>query len=180
MTIRVLFTEQEIRERIAQLAAEINRDYTNCEEIHLVGVAIGAMIFMSDLARKISRPMTMDVIRPSSYGSDTKSSGKVSSLMGLKEPLTDRHVLLVEDIIDTGNTMAFLKNYFAKQHPASLKVCTLLDKPSRREVTEIQPDYCGFKIPNRFVMGYGLDYDNGRCRNWPYIGCVDDGEAALS
>lgn len=173
--IRVLISEGEIDRRLNEIAAEIMRDFEG-KEVMLVCVLKGASIFMVDLARKITgkvASVTFDFMDVSSYGSATVSKGIVKIDKDLTTPITDKHVLLVEDIIDTGQTLNRLIEYLKTKQPASLKTCVLLDKPERRvaEANHITPDYIGFKIPNEFVVGYGLDYDE-LYRNLPYVGVV--------
>lgn len=164
----VLYSEVVINRRVEELARQINEDYRG-KEVHLVIVLNGAMSFAVHLYENLKIPATLDTIRLSSYGAGTESSGRVESVIGLKAPIEGRHVIVIEDIVDTGHTMQYLKALLEKDHPASLKICTLLNKPSRREIAEIKPDYCGFDIPDKFVIGYGLDY-NEKYRNLPYIG----------
>ncbi|MEA1939095.1 MAG: hypoxanthine phosphoribosyltransferase [Candidatus Caldatribacteriota bacterium] len=162
----ILITEEEIKEKIAELGKKITKDYQN-KNLVLVGVLRGAVIFMADLARAISIPMIFDFIAISSYGAATKSSGVVRILKDLNESIEGKNVLIVEDIIDTGLTLDYLLRMLKSRKPASLKVCTLLTKNDRRKVN-IKVNYFGFDIPNKFVVGYGLDYA-GKYRNVPYI-----------
>lgn len=163
---KILFTEEQLKLRVAALGKQISQDYAG-KEILAIGVLKGAMVFLSDLVRKISVPTHFDFISVSSYGSSTKSSGTVRFLKDLDQGIEGRHVLLVEDIIDTGLTLSYLMENFKSRKPASIALCSLLDKPSRR-VKPVHLHYRGFTIPDEFVVGYGLDY-NERYRNLPYI-----------
>lgn len=163
---RILLTEEKIRVRVKELGAEISRDYTG-KELLVVGILKGAAIFLADLVRCITVPVFFDFVAVSSYGSSTKSSGVVRFLKDLDYSIEGRHVLIVEDIIDTGLTLNYLVDNLKSRRPASLKVCTLLDKPSRRKVP-VEVHYNGFIIPDEFVVGYGLDY-NERYRNFRHI-----------
>ena len=168
--VSTLFTAQQIEARLVELAAEINHDYTG-KEILLVGTLKGAYIFMADLSRKLTGPVEIDFMKASSYGDSTRPSElKFEKLSETK--FTGKHVLLVEDIVDTGRTLAFLRDEVNNQNAASLRVCTLLDKPSRREVELAACEYIGFTIPDEFVVGYGLDYAQ-RYRNLPYVGILN-------
>lgn len=162
----ILVDEATLKARIKELGAAITRDYAG-KELFLVGVLKGAVIFLSELAQRIDLPVTFDFMAVSSYGSATESSGVVRILKDLDESLAGRHVLIVEDIIDTGLTLDYLYRHLKGRQPASLAICTLLDKPSRRRV-EVPVKYVGFQIPDHFVVGYGLDY-NEMYRNLPYI-----------
>lgn len=163
---RILLSEDEIRAKVAELGKWISRDYEG-KELLVIGILKGAMIFLADLVRYITVPVGFDFMAVSSYGSSTKSSGAVRILKDLDRSIEGRHVLIVEDIIDTGLTLNYLVDNLKSRGPASLKICTLLDKPSRREAP-VEIDYNGFSIPDEFVVGYGLDY-NERYRNFPYI-----------
>jgi hypoxanthine phosphoribosyltransferase len=166
----ILIDESKLRERIAELGEEISRDYQN-ENLHLICILRGGIIFLSDLMRYIKIPNTVDFMAVSSYGITRQSTGQVRITLDLKEDIQDRHVLLVEDIVDSGYTIASVLEFLKTRHPNSLRVCTLLNKPARREV-EVPIDYCGFVIPNKFVFGYGLDMDE-YYRNLPFIATVD-------
>ena len=168
--VRVLLTEEEVDARIQALGEQITKDYEG-KTVHLVCVLKGGVFFMCELAKRIKVPVTMDFMSASSYGSDTKSSGVVKIVKDLDEPLKDKHVLIVEDIIDSGRTLSYLIKMLGDREPADIKLCTLLDKPERR-VTDVKVDYSGFNIPDEFVVGYGLDYDQ-KYRNLPYIGVVE-------
>ncbi len=160
-----------IRDRIAELGAEISADYAG-KDLLLVGVLKGAVFFMADLMRHITVPCEVDFMAISSYGASTDSSGVVRILKDLDETIEGRNVLVVEDIIDSGLTLSYLKRTLGARHPASLEVCALLTKPERREV-EVPVRYIGFEIPNRFVVGFGLDYAE-RYRNLRYVGVLAD------
>jgi len=166
--IDVLLSAAQIDTRVSKLAAEINRDYAG-KEVVLLGTLKGAYIFMADLSRKITQPMEIDCLKVSSYGDSTSPISQVAFDQRPTAVLTDKHVLLVEDIVDTGHTLSYLRRYLSEQNPASLRVCALLDKPSRREAELPKSEYIGFAIEDRFVVGYGLDYAQ-RYRNLPYIG----------
>ena len=168
-SVRVLLTEEEVDKRIQELGDMISRDYQG-KSIHLVCVLKGGVFFMCELAKRITVPVTMDFMSASSYGSSTKSSGVVKIVKDLDEPLEGKDVLIVEDIIDSGRTLKHLMKLLESRKPASLRLCTLLDKPDRR-VVDVDVDYTGFKVPDVFVVGYGLDYDQ-MYRNLPYIGIV--------
>lgn len=155
--MEIMLSAEEIDKRIRELAAEISNDYEG-KSLFLVGVLKGAVVFLSDLIRYITVPLEIDFIAVSSYGSDTTSSGIVRIQKDLEQSLKGKDVLIVEDIVDTGLTLNYLYKNIQSRQPDSLKVVTLLDKPDRRKV-DFNPDYCGFAIPDRFVIGYGLDYD---------------------
>ena len=166
---KILLTEEQIQDRLQQMAEEIDRDYAG-HEILLVGVLRGAIMVMADLARKLHTPCQMDWMAVSSYGSGTKSSGVVRILKGLDTDLKDRHVLIVEDIIDSGLTLSWLEANLRSRGVASLNIAALLRKPEAAK-TEIHPRYVGFDIPNEFVVGYGLDYAE-KYRNLPFVGLL--------
>ena len=166
---RVLFTEQELKDRVAELAAQIDRDYAGKEPM-LISVLRGSFIFMADLARAITLPCTVDFMAVSSYGSGTTSSGQVKITKDLSESIEGRDIIVVEDILDSGNTLSYLFRLLQARHPASVRLCTLLDKPSRR-TKPITADYTGFSVDDLFVVGYGLDYAE-KYRNLPYIGVL--------
>ena len=169
-SVKVLLTEEQVDERIRQIGEAISKEYEG-ETVHLVCVLKGAVMFMCELAKYITVPVTMDFMSASSYGSSTKSSGVVKIVKDLDEPIKDRNVIIVEDIVDSGRTLSYLLKMLSDREPKSIKICTLLDKPERR-VTDVKVDYTGFEIPDAFVVGYGLDYDQ-RYRNLPYIGVVE-------
>ena len=162
----ILFTRQQIAERVTELGAQITRDL-NGEKLVMVGVLKGAAPFLSDLARTIEADATFDFVAVSSYGKGQRSSGAVKLIKDLDEPIEGKNVLVVEDILDTGLTLAYLRKVFLQHHPKTLRIAALLDKPSRR-IEKIEADYIGFSIPNLFVIGYGMDYAE-RYRNLPDI-----------
>ena len=167
--VSVLLTEQEVDERIQQLGEQISRDYEG-KQVHLICVLKGGSMFLCELAKRITIPVSLDFMSVSSYGKDMTSSGVVKIVKDLDDPVKDKHVIVVEDIVDSGRTLSYLLEMLGKREPASIAICTLLDKPERR-VTDVKVDYTGFQIPDEFVVGYGLDYDQ-RYRNLPYIGVV--------
>ena len=169
-TIREMISEKEVDERIGEIAEAINRDYTG-REISLVCVLKGGVMFMCELAKRITVPVTLDFMSVSSYGSGTESSGVVRIIKDLDETVEGREVLVVEDIIDSGRTLSYLLSMLRGRGAKSVRLCTLLERNDRRVVENIQVDYSGFKIPKAFVVGYGLDY-NQKYRNLPYIGEV--------
>ena len=169
-TIKVLIPEDKVDERIRELGKKISEDYAG-KQIHLICVLKGGVFFMCELAKRISVPVSMDFMCVGSYGDATSSSGVVRLAKDLDESIENKEVLIVEDIIDSGNTLYYLMDILKKRHPASLRLCTLLDKPDRR-VKDVKVDYCGFEIPDAFVVGYGLDYAQ-KYRNLPYIGVVE-------
>ena len=168
--IKVLLSEQEVDERIQTIGEQISRDYAG-RQVHLICVLKGGSFFMCELAKRISVPVSLDFMSVSSYGSDTKSSGVVRIVKDLDESLKDKDVIVVEDIVDSGRTLSYLLEVLRSRNPASLRLCTLLDKPDRR-VVDVKVDYTGFQIPDEFVVGYGLDYAQ-KYRNLPYIGVVE-------
>lgn len=172
--IRVLLNETQVAQTIAELAEQISRDYKG-KEIHLICVLKGGVFFTCELAKRICVPVTMDFMSVSSYGAGTSSSGVVKIMKDLDESITGKDVLIVEDIIDSGRTLSYLMKMLWQRNPASIKLCTMLDKPERRVVEDVVVDYVGFHIPDKFVVGYGLDY-NQKYRNLPYIGVVELGE----
>lgn len=167
---RVLITAEELRERVEELGRAIARDYRAATPV-VVGVLQGAVIFLADLIRATPIDLVTDFIGVSSYGTATRSSGIVKLTSDLSIPIEGRHVILVEDIVDTGRTLAYLRRNLETRHPASLRLCVLLDKLARREV-DVEIDYLGFTIPDVFVVGYGLDHA-GAYRNLPYIAVLD-------
>ncbi|MCD8369975.1 MAG: hypoxanthine phosphoribosyltransferase [Clostridiales bacterium] len=171
--IRVLLTEEEVNKRINEVAAQINRDYEG-KQVHLICILKGGVFFTCELAKRLTVPVSLDFMSVSSYGADTKSSGVVRIIKDLDEPLTGKHVLIVEDIIDSGRTLAYLIEVLDKRGPADIHLCTLLDKPERRVKKQVKVDYTCFTIPDEFVVGYGLDYAQ-KYRNLPYIGVVEPG-----
>ncbi len=168
--ISVLLDEEKVDTRIREIGEQISKDYAG-RSVHLVCVLKGGTFFMCELAKRITVPVTMDFMSVSSYGNDTKSSGVVRIIKDLDESIQDKHVIVVEDIVDSGNTLSYLLTILNERSPASLALCTLLDKPERR-VVDVAVDYTGFEIPDEFVVGYGLDYAQ-KYRNLPYIGVVE-------
>ena len=171
-TIHTLIPEEEVEKRICEIAAQISKDYEG-KSVHLICILKGSVMFMSELAKRITVPVTMDFMSCSSYGSGTVSKGIVKIAKDLDEPFEGRDGLSVEDIIDSGNTLSYLIEILGKRKPASLRLCTLLDKPSRRVHHEVKVDYTCFQIEDLFVVGYGLDYDQ-RYRNLPYVGVIEN------
>ena len=169
-TIRELISEERVNEKIRELGEQISKDYAG-ESVHLVCILKGACIFMCELAKRISVPVSMDFMTVSSYGSGTKSSGIVRIKKDLDDPIKGLNVLIVEDIVDSGRTLHYLTEVFKERGCKSVRTCTLLDKPERR-VVDLTVDYTGFLIPDEFVVGYGMDYDQ-RYRDLPYIGVVE-------
>ena len=165
----VLIPHAQIQARVAELGAQISADYSG-KDLTVIGILKGSVLFMADLIRAISMPLAIDFMALTSYGASTTSSGNVRILKDLDSSITGRHLLIVEDIIDSGLTMQYLLNNLASRGAASLRVCTLLDKPERR-LTDVRADYTGFAVPNEFVVGYGLDY-NQMYRNLPDIGVL--------
>ena len=168
---RTIIGETAIQERVQILGKQISDHYTNTDPLILIGILKGALYFLADLSRSLTIPVEIELMSISSYGAETESSGVVSILTDLARDIKDRDVLVVEDIIDSGLTMSVLLGNLEARNPASLKVCTLLDKASRRNV-QIPIAYCGFEIADEFVVGYGLDF-NQRFRNLPYIGTLN-------
>ena len=168
--VKVLLPEEEVNKRISQIGEQISKDYAG-KQVHLVCVLKGGAFFMCELAKRITVPVSMDFMSVSSYGGDTKSSGVVKIVKDLDESLKDKDVIVVEDIVDSGRTLSYLLELLGQRGPKSLSLCTLLDKPDR-SVVNVKVDYTGFQIPDEFVVGYGLDYDQ-RYRNLPYIGVVE-------
>lgn len=173
--IRVLLTEEEVDKRINEVAAQINADYEG-RQVHMICILKGGVFFTCELAKRVTVPVSMDFMSVSSYGSGTVSSGVVKIVKDLDESLEGKDVLIVEDIIDSGRTLAYLIEILKQRRPKSIRLCTLLDKPERRVKKQVKVDYTCFTIPDEFVVGYGLDYDQ-QYRNLPYIGVVEqDGE----
>ena len=169
--IDVMIDEATVEARIAEIAQQLSKEYEG-KTIHIIGVLKGSVFFMCELAKRLTVPVTMDFMSVSSYGNDTKSSGVVKMLKDLDESIEGRDVVLIEDIMDSGRTLSYLINILKERKPASFKVVTLLDKPDRR-VVELEPDITGFVIPDRFVVGYGLDCAQ-KYRNLPYIGVISE------
>lgn len=169
-TIKVLLSEKEVEERIQELGRQISEKYQG-KQIHMICVLKGGVFFMCELAKRISVPVSLDFMCVSSYGDAAQSSGVVRIAKDLDESIEGKDVLIVEDIIDSGRTLSYLIEVLKKRNPKSIELCTLLDKPERRE-RDVQVDYVGFEIPDEFVVGYGLDYAQ-KYRNLPYIGVVE-------
>lgn len=168
--VSVLLSEEEVNKRIQEIGEQISKDYAG-EQVHLVCVLRGGVFFLCELAKRITVPVSLDFMSVSSYGQDTKSSGVVKIVKDLDDSLVDKHVIVVEDIVDSGRTLSYLLEMLKDRGPKSMKLCTLLDKPDRR-VVDVKVDYTGFQIPDEFVVGYGLDYAQ-KYRNLPYIGVVE-------
>lgn len=165
----VLITEEELREAVSRLGAQISKDYRN-KKLKLISVLKGSVIFLADLARCIDTSLEMDFMAVSSYNSGVKTSGVVRIIKDLDKPIEGNDILIVEDILDSGMTLRYLLDMLRERGPASIKIATLLDKPDRRQ-TDVQSDYVGFVVPDEFVVGYGLDY-NEKYRNLPYVGVL--------
>ncbi len=171
MANEILISREQLQAKVKELGAQITKDYEG-EEVLLVGILKGSVPFMADLMREINLPLTIDFMQVSSYGGATKSSGVVKIVKDLDADITGKNLIIVEDIIDSGYTLSYLKQYFANRGCKSLKICTILDKPSRRQV-DLLPDYCGFQVDDLFIVGYGLDLDQ-KYRNLPYISWIKD------
>lgn len=165
----ILFNEEALAKRVHELGEEISKDYAG-EEVLLIGILKGASVFLSDLIRQIRIPAYIDYMVVSSYGNSAETSGIVRIIKDLEENIEGKNIIIVEDIIDTGLTLAYLKQYLLSRNPKSLKICTLLDKPARRE-KEITVDYKGFEVPDEFIIGYGIDYAE-KYRNLPFVGLL--------
>lgn len=168
--VRVMLTEEEVDAKINEIGQRISKDYAG-KQVHLICVLKGGSFFLCELAKRITVPVSLDFMSVSSYGGDTKSSGIVKIVKDLDDSIKDKDVIVVEDIVDSGRTLSYLLDLLQQRGPKSLALCTLLDKPERR-VMDVKVDYTGFQIPDEFVVGYGLDYDQ-RYRNLPYIGVVE-------
>ena len=169
----VIITEDELQKRIEELGEEITASYNSDDDIIMIGVLRGAILFMADLARKIQLPVTFDFMDVSSYGDSTTSSGVVRIIKDLEENIENKHVLIAEDIMDTGLTLKHVVEMLKTRNPASIKIATLLDKPERRVQKKITADFNGFEVPDKFVVGYGLDFAE-KYRNLPYIGVLKE------
>lgn len=170
-TVRVMITEEEINAKISEMGAKISKDYEG-KQIHMICVLKGGVFFTTELAKRVTVPVTFDFMSVSSYGGDTVSSGNIKIIKDLDEAIVDKDVLIVEDIIDSGRTLSHLVKLLQSRSPRSLKLCTFLDKPSRRDPqADVKVDYTVFEVPDEFVVGYGLDYDQ-KYRNLPYVGIV--------
>lgn len=172
--ISVYLTEEQLNRRIAEIGAEITRRFAG-EPVYLVCILKGSVFFTAELAKRIALPMTIDFMSVSSYGCQTCSSGMVSVKKDLEHSIEGENVIVVEDIVDSGHTLSRLLSLFESRNPRTLTVCTLLDKPERRVVDGLKVDYTGFVIPDKFVVGFGMDYDQ-RYRNLPYIGILEETE----
>ncbi len=168
---RVLISDEAIQEKITELARQISQDYADVDDLLMVGVLKGSFIFLADLARRLTIPRSVDFMALSTYADATETTGAVRMIMDLRRSVTERHVLVVEDIVDTGYTLSYLLRNLAARQPASLKTCVLVHKPDRRQV-HAQIDYLGFEIPDVWVVGFGLDWAE-RYRTLPYIGVVE-------
>ncbi|MBQ7246543.1 MAG: hypoxanthine phosphoribosyltransferase [Lachnospiraceae bacterium] len=169
--VREYISQEKVEARIQEIADRISAEYAG-RQVHIIGILKGSVFFMCELAKRLTIPVTMDFMSCSSYGSGTVSKGVVKLSKDLDEPIEGKNVILVEDIIDSGNTLGYLLEQMTMRKPASLKLCTLLDKPSRRIRKDIKVDYTCFEIEDYFVVGYGLDYDQ-KYRNLPYVGIVE-------
>lgn len=167
--LKVLFSKEDIQQKITEMAETISRDYEG-KVIYAICILKGAVPFFADIVKKINLPVKFDFIAASSYGNSCKSSGQVKILKDLDQNVEGKHLLIIEDIVDSGRTLSYLLDNMKSRKPASIKLCTLLDKPSRREV-DVHVDYTGFEVPNEFLVGYGLDYA-GKYRNLEYIGIL--------
>lgn len=167
---KVLLSEEQIKQRVSELGAQISKDYAG-KKILVIGILKGSVVFLSDLIRAIDCDVEIDYMVVSSYGSGTASTSSLNIRLDLSRPLDGKEVLIAEDILDSGNTLSKVKNMLLQRNPSSLRIATLLDKPDRRQ-THVDIDYCGFSIPDEFVVGYGLDYDE-KYRNLPYLGILD-------
>jgi hypoxanthine phosphoribosyltransferase len=169
--LKILISRDEIAKAVNRLAREIQRDYQGKQPL-LIGVLKGSFVFMADLIRQLDLPLELEFIKLSSYGAARESSGNVRVVQGLKTPIKGRDVLVIEDIVDTGITTSFLLDYLRKRNPASLKLCALTDKPSRHKVP-VSIDYLGFTVPDKFIVGYGIDFDE-KFRYLPHIYALED------
>ena len=167
----IMITEEQLKQRTKELGRQISKDFEG-EEILVIGILKGAVLFLSDLIREITVDTRIDFMAVTSYGASTQSTGVVRILKDLDSGIENQNVIIVEDIIDSGITLHYLRDYLLGRLPKNLKICTLLDKPERREAN-IKPDYVGFEVENKFIVGYGLDYDQ-KYRNLPYITCLEE------
>ena len=167
----VMITQEQINAKAAEIGAQIEKDFAG-EEVVLIGILRGAVLWMGDIMKNVNLDMIIDFMAVSSYGSSTKSSGVVKINKDLDTNISGKNVIIVEDIVDSGTTLNYLKEYLQNHDAKCVKICTLLDKPDRRVVEHVKVDYCGFQIPDEFVVGYGLDYAQ-KYRNLPYIGVVE-------
>ena len=169
--IRILLSEEEVAKRVKEIADEVSRDYEG-KPLHLICILKGGVFFTCELAKRINLPLTLDFMSVSSYGAGTVSSGIVKIIKDLDDPIEGKDVLIVEDIIDSGNTLAYLIEVLKQRNPNSIELCTLLDKPERRVKDQVKVKYTCFTVPDLFIIGYGLDYDQ-KYRNLPYIGVIE-------
>lgn len=169
--VRIIISEEEVAKRIREMGEEISRDYQG-RPLHLVCILKGGVFFTCELAKRISLPLTLDFMSVSSYGAGTVTNGIVKLVKDLDEPIEGKDVLIVEDIIDSGNTLSYLIEVLKQRNPTSIELCTLLDKPERRVKKEVTVKYTCFTVPDQFIVGYGLDYDQ-KYRNLPYIGVIE-------
>lgn len=169
--IRVMYSEEEVNGRIQQIADQINKDYAG-KDVHLIGILKGSVFFTTELAKRLTMPVTMDFMSVSSYEGGTESSGRVRIIKDLDDSIEGKEVLIIEDIIDSGRTLSYLMDMLMGRKPAGIKLCALLDKPSRR-VVDVPVEYVGYSIPDEFVVGFGMDFDQ-KYRNLPYIGVVEN------
>lgn len=169
--IRVMLSEEEVAARVNEVAAQVSKDYEG-KNLHLICILKGGVFFTCELSKRITLPLTMDFMSVSSYGSGTVSSGIVKIVKDLDDPIEGKDVLIVEDIIDSGNTLSYLIEVLKQRNPNSIELCTLLDKPERRVKKQVQVKYTCFTVPDQFIIGYGLDYDQ-IYRNLPYIGVIE-------
>jgi hypoxanthine phosphoribosyltransferase len=172
--LRQLFTREEVTAAVKKLAGAISRDYRGKNPV-FIGILKGSFVFLADLIRQLDFPLEVEFVRCSSYGHGIESAGKVKVVHGLRTDIRGRHVMVVEDIIDTGVTTSFFMDFFKKKKPASIRLCALTDKPSRRRLP-VKIDYLGLTVPNKFIVGYGIDCDE-KYRNLPYIGYLEDAQA---
>ena len=167
---QIMITQEEILKRAVEIGRQISEDYAG-EEVMVIGILKGAVLWLADVIKYIDLDVTIDFMAVSSYGASTKSSGVVKIVKDLDSSIEGRNVIIVEDIVDSGITLNYLREYLSGRHPKSLRICTLLDKPAGRRI-DLVADYVGFVVDDRFIIGYGLDYDQ-RYRNLPYISCLD-------
>ncbi len=171
---RILISEDEIKSAVKEMGKKLTEDYKDKENVTVIGILKGSCVFMVDLIREIDLPITIDFMSVSSYGSGVKTSGVVKIIKDLDSNIEGKDIIIVEDILDSGKTLSYLVGLLSERNPKSIKIVTLLDKPERREV-DIKPDYTCFTVPNAFVIGYGLDYDE-KYRNLPYVGILSPKE----
>ncbi len=168
--VHELFSEEQVKERVLEIAEELNKEYAG-KSLRLICILRGSVFFFAELAKRLEMPVTIDFMAASSYGNGTSSSGKLEILKDLDDAIEGLDCLIIEDIVDTGNTLSMVKKMLLARNPTSVKICALLDKPARRE-TDVDVEYIGFEIPDQFIVGYGLDYAQ-KYRNLPYIGVLE-------